>query len=65
MLIYTYVYSSIFQALFNRRSITAQVRRYKFLAKDYLKTLGVSERVMNKILTFLEFTHKKNMIVDT
>lgn len=65
MLIYSYVYASIFQALFNRRSVTAQIRRYKFLAKEYLKSLGVTERVMNKILTFLEFTHKKNMIVET
>jgi len=65
MLIYSYVYASIFQALFNRRSTTAQIRRYKFLAKEYLKSLGVTEKVMTKILTFMEFTHRKNMIVDT
>lgn len=42
MLIYSYVYSSIFQALFNRRTMTSRIRRYKFLAKEYLKSLGVS-----------------------
>lgn len=45
--------------------MASRVRRYKFLAKEYLKSLGVNEKVMNKILTYLEFTHKRNMIVDT
>ncbi len=65
MLIYAYVFQSIFTAIINRRSSIVRIRKYKLLTKQYLKSLGVNNKVMNKVITYLQFTFQKDMIVDT
>ena len=64
MLIYSYVFSSIYIALMNRGNNRKEIRRNKFFIKDYLEELGVNSKLRNRILMFLEFIYIKNLAID-
>lgn len=34
------------------------------MIKEYLKSLGVGYKMMNKIVTYLEFVYKNNLVID-
>ena len=57
MVVYAYLFAVIYAAISETRARIIEAKKYKKMAKYYLKDLGVSQKLTFKLLNYLSYIY--------
>ena len=64
MIIYAYLFSVIYNAIYERRKATVEATKYKRQALHYFRDIGISSKQSSIFMNYLSFVYDKKVAVD-